>query len=345
MKRLLLVFVVLLLALGAASQVAAQVIPAPLPELVEDYANYPATPEAILNPGCTAGSVVGFEFSVREIDTATGVLGPPSPFVPDLDLLPAVQSGDVVTMRWASVAPACVGSAIAITVKASTQPFFDPTRNQLTPRADGLGDAGYSVGILTSTGPGSISLTMPDLSILIPLFPELGLDCDYQIDGIVGVPLRDVGPDGSFFSSNLRQQFGIGPQPPAPGSDVSTVFSDRNSTYAVCAVPTQQTTTTTTPTTTPPTTPFTVPPSTVPPSTVPPTSVPPSTTPPTSPPSSSRTTVPSSFVYTDDTPPPPPTVPRPPIAQTGFPVALVAAGAVGLILVGIALVRRFPAHR
>jgi hypothetical protein len=186
-----------------------------LPPLVTDYANYPDTPEAMLTDGCDATGVTGVMFSLND--------GTPGD---NLANLPEMQAGDTVTMTWTGVAPACVGSAISLVEKVATVPFFDPGVDQLS------GDGGYNVGTLTD-GPGTLSLTVADLT-------RFNLGCNYQLDAIVGVPLRNVGPSGSHFSASVR------------GDDRrTTVFSYRNSAYTVCVAQTSETTTTTTaPTTT-----------------------------------------------------------------------------------------------
>jgi len=191
-----------------------------LPPLVTDYANYPDTPEAMLTDGCDATGVAGVMFSVNG--------GTP---VDNLANLPEMQAGDTVTMTWTGADPACVGSAISLAEKVATVPFFDPSVDQLS------GDGGYNVGTLTD-GAGTLSLTLADLT-------RFNLGCNYQLDSIVGVPLRNVGPSGSHFSASVR------------GDDRrTTVFSYRNSAYTVCAAQQAQTTTTTmapTTTTAPPT--------------------------------------------------------------------------------------------
>src|SRR5215213_9081652 len=137
----LLVLVGLLLAV--ASTATAQET---LPPLVTDYANYPDTPQAMLNDGCDYTGVTGVMFSLNG--------GTP---VDNLAGLPEMQAGDVVTMTWTGVDPVCVGSAISLVEKVSTVPYFDQNVDQLS------GDGGYNVGTLTG-GPGTLSLTLADLS-------------------------------------------------------------------------------------------------------------------------------------------------------------------------------------
>jgi len=181
-----------------------------LPPRVTDYSNYPDTPQALLTAGCDFSGVTGVSFSLND-STPVGNLAD----------LPELQAGDEVTMSWAGVAPACVGSALSLTQKDSPQPFFDPTVDQP------IGTYNFAT---LSDAPGSLSLTVPDLS-------GLGHSCSYQLDAVVGVPLAIVGPSGSFYEASTR------------GDDRrTTLISFRNGSYTICVA--QATTTTTQPTTT-----------------------------------------------------------------------------------------------
>jgi len=265
------------------------------PPLVTDYATYPGTPQAFLTPGCDFSGVLNPTFGARLVATGGAQeFGP----VPDLADLPALGQGDLVRMAWTDVAPECIGSAVSFVVKVALGPSFDPNVDQLTGP-----NGGYSVEFLVA-GPGEITFPMPDLA-------RFGLGCDYQLDAIVGIPLQDVGPSGSFFSHDLRVQQGK-----ATADTRTTVISAKNGTYLSCVVP---------PSTTIPTT-------TVPPTTIPPTSVP-NTVPSTH---ASGTTAPPA-TYTNVTSPPATIVivPKTPIAQTGFPFLIVIVGGVSLIVIGL----------
>src|SRR5438552_13728455 len=172
----------------------AQIPDAQRPPLVTDYANYPNTPQAHLTPGCDFSGLLNPTFGARLAATGSGVeFGPYG----DLGSLPPLGEGDLVRMAWTGVTPACVGSAVSFVVKVALGPTFDPTVDQLTGP-----NGGYSVDFLTA-GPGELTFPMPDLA-------RFGLGCDYQLDAIVGIPLADVGPSGSFFSGSLRAQYGKG---------------------------------------------------------------------------------------------------------------------------------------
>jgi hypothetical protein len=297
----------------AATSAGAQQVPdAQRPPLVTDFAAYPSTPQAFLGPTCDFTGVLGSTYTVAL--GAGGTAGP----VGDLAQLPVLTgpngtAPDVVTWTWTGVTPACVGSAVSMVVKVALGPSFDPNVDQLTGP-----NGGYVVGFLTA-GPGTLTFPMPDLA-------RFGLGCDYQLDAIVGIPLQDVGPSGSFFSGPLRQQQGK-----ANGDDRTTVLSAKNGTYPSCTVPPS--------TTVPVTTPLTAPSTTVPPTTAPPTT-PPTTGPPTTPATVPPTTGPPTTVYVTvpaSSPPTPST--RPPLVATGartppvLPLAGIAAVVLGLILV------------
>lgn len=208
-------------------------------------------------------------------------------------------------MAWTDVAPACIGSAVSFVVKVALGPMFDPNVDQLTGP-----NGGYSVEFLVA-GPGEITFPMPDLA-------RFGLGCDYQLDAIVGIPLRDVGPSGSFFSHELRVQQGK-----ATADTRTTVISAKNGSYLSCDVPT---------TTIPVTTPFTAPTTT--PTTAPTTTVPPTTTTATT---EQLTSTPTAKIeYASPSTQTPITSPRrPPLAETGPVTGPVPLIAIALILFGL----------
>ena len=205
--------VALLVASTAAGQTA----------LVTDYVNYPDTPQAELPDGCDASGVTGVSFTLN----GGAAVGSLSAFGP-------LQAGDAVTMAWQTVSGPCDGVPVVLVVKDAPLPFFDPGVNQpaVTPYA-----------ATTATGPGSVTLTLPDLS-------GFGHQCAYQVDAIVGLPLAVVGPDGSFYSASTR------------GDDRrTTLISAANGAYPECA-PLEATTTTGATTTTMPSSTTTAPAST-----------------------------------------------------------------------------------
>src|SRR6476659_10060110 len=193
--RALRVLGVLMILIGALLGVVSTATAQELPPLVTDYANYPDTPQAMLStPTCdSTGDVEGVLFSAND--------GTPAPNLGDL---PELNAGEVVTMTWTGVSADCVGSAVSLTVKVATEPFFDPAVDQIAV------PGGYNTTTLLD-GPGTLSLTMPDMF-------AFGHGCAFQLDAIVGVPLAIVGPSGSDYSSSVRGD-----------NRRTTVFSWRNS--------------------------------------------------------------------------------------------------------------------
>lgn len=163
---------------------------------VTDFDNYPDTPQAQLTPGCDYTGVLGVSYNVNG-GPQSAALDALAPFGPD----------DVVTMTWGDVAPACVGSAVALAIKDAHEPVFDPTDNQVL--------VGHSSTTLAA-GAGSLTFTLPSL---------VGYQhgCNYQFDAVVGMPLTYVGPDGSFYSEVLRGD-GL----------ATTLIGARNGTYTEC---------------------------------------------------------------------------------------------------------------
>jgi hypothetical protein len=217
--------ITLVLTVVVANPLGAQIPDDQRPPLVTDYANYPGTPQAFLTPGCDFSGVINPTFGTQNI--ATGALFGP---VASLDQLPDLSEADLVRMAWTDVAPECIGSAVSFVVKVALGPSFDPNVDQLTGP-----NGGYAVEFLVA-GPGEITFPMPDLA-------RFGLGCDYQLDAIVGIPLRDVGPSGSFFSEALRVQQGK-----QTADNRTTVISAKNGTYPSCDVPAGTTTTVPVPT-------------------------------------------------------------------------------------------------
>lgn len=244
MRTLTRIAAVALIAVGAVLTLTAAATAQTLPPLVTDYDTYPDTPQAQLTPGCDAnGDIEGVQFSLNDADPVAGLadLGP-------------VNAGDVLTMTWTGVSDDCVGSAVSLVVKVSQVPVFDQNRDQFTPAG------GYNTTTLVD-GPGTLSLTLPDLV-------GFGFGCAFQLDAIVGVPLAVVGPSGSDYSSSVRGD-----------NQRTTVFSWFNGAYEVCVAATTTTTTGSTTTTTEATTTTTeAPTTTVPGTTQPTTTTAPSTT-------------------------------------------------------------------
>jgi hypothetical protein len=160
----------------------------PLPAPITDYANYPAGIVPSLIPaGCNAqgGAIV------------TGALyssgGQSTQFLESLQL----QAGDTVRMTWTGFAAGCAGARISLAVKASQHPVFDPTDNQKLVAFDSCGGDGPSCSN-GENGFGPLTITVPDVQTA----------CNFQIDAVIGAPLAEVGPNGSYYSQDSRGLYG-----------------------------------------------------------------------------------------------------------------------------------------
>ena len=154
-------------ALGVATAVGAT--PGPPPAYVTDYAAYPGN--AGVPPGCDASGVTGVTFSLNG-----------SPSVGTLGELPPVQAGgNQVTMTWTDVAQVCDTAPIVLVLKDAPAPIFDP--NALQPAV-----SPFEVETLAAGTGGSMTFILPSLADLRP-----EADCFYQLDAILGAPLRGGG--------------------------------------------------------------------------------------------------------------------------------------------------------
>lgn len=190
--------------------------------LVTDYANYPDTPEAQLPEGCDSGGLWHSEvFSLNDQGSES-----------DPSNLPAFNVGDKLTMTWDGHTPSCNGAPVVLSLKVSTTPTFDYSKDQFA-------YVPYAITYLSDdpTEGGSLSYILPSLAR--DDFPK---GCNYQLDAIVGIPLKVVGPGGSDYSEGYRSN----------GHSRTTVIKWRNGSYEVCELPTTTAPTTTTeaPTTT-----------------------------------------------------------------------------------------------
>lgn len=179
-----------------------------------------------------------------------------------------VRHGDTVTMSWAGGAAGCVDSNGALAISVSLAPYGSPTR---------LFDPGIDEVLLpgwdTCGGNAGPCETVGGRSVLRVSLPTTATACNLQLDAVLGLPLRIVGPSGDFYSAVMR------------GDGRNLLVSAANFGVTPCEVPQIPTTTapSPTPTTSTPTTPQDTPPSTAPGSTTPTTAAP-ATTLPTAPP-------------------------------------------------------------
>ncbi len=187
---------------------------------ITDYANYPANSGT--SPGCDASGVHGVEFSLNG--------GAP---LFNLASLPAIHAGDELEVSYTDVSDACLepvnGAAqpLSLAMKSAVGPTFDPTVDQLLELPyvyDDMGPLG-----------GRFTYVLPDLS-------DDSFDgCYGQLDLVVGRPLQDVGPNGSYYGFSLNGQ-------------KQMLVSAWNGSYDTCEVPPTVTTAPPVADTVPPTT-------------------------------------------------------------------------------------------
>ena len=153
---------------------------------IADYSNFPVA----LPTGCPDGSasLIGLTFGNGR--------GGQSPSLRDLTL----RHGDTVTMSWTGVHEACLGdgtapdTGLSLSVYRAEQVEFDQMTDE-----ELVGWASCGAGAPCGEGARfALSIELPDAQEA----------CFVQVDAALGMPLRIVGPSGSFYSSSLR---GSGP--------------------------------------------------------------------------------------------------------------------------------------
>jgi hypothetical protein len=115
--------------------------------------------------------------------------------------VPTMVPGTVIEMTWTGFAPGCDGAGISLSMKRAQAPTFDPDVEQT------LIDSAYEY-----CGPLDDACVLDDgvFRLQITLPPEAA--CYYQVDAVVGPPLRTVwnandeqgNPLGSFYSDDTR---------------------------------------------------------------------------------------------------------------------------------------------
>jgi hypothetical protein len=151
---------------------------------ITSYADYPQ--DGIFPSGCTTdgpGILTGITYSVTR-NGATQNLASLDSFT--------FQVGDIVNMRWTGYAPNCDGVGISLAVKRTDHPTFVLTDNQTL------------VGYQYCSGADCDAGARNGLTLTIPAPRDA---CNFQLDAVIGPPLGNVGPNGSYYGSNLRSQY------------------------------------------------------------------------------------------------------------------------------------------
>jgi len=151
---------------------------------IEDVTGYPAP----LPEGCPDGA-----------NALVGVLFDDGHEAPNSDLNQLhLNGGDTLTMSWTAVAEGCAAPdgeplvPITLAVYGVDAPVFDQNVDQplLATNSCGPGAGPCALG----EGSNALSLTLP-----VDIQP-----CFSQVDAVLGAPLKTVGPNGSYYTANLR---------------------------------------------------------------------------------------------------------------------------------------------
>jgi LPXTG-motif cell wall-anchored protein len=151
---------------------------------ITNYGTYPQ--DGLIPDGCTqqgAAVLVGLSYAITHNGverTATSLSGE------------QLFINDQVTMSWTNYAAGCEGIGVSLAVKSTDHNTFVITDNQHL-IAGWQYCSGSDCGG-NGTGAGSLTLHVPSKQQA----------CNFQFDAIIGPPLADVGPAGSYYSSSNR---------------------------------------------------------------------------------------------------------------------------------------------
>lgn len=186
---------------------------------ITDYATYP---QADLIPGTChtdgAGVLQGITYTVVHNGATTNGIT----HIDQVQLF----AGDTVTIHWTDYTAGCEGIGVSLAVKATDHPVFNINDNQ------------HLVGFTfcsgadcgnNGTGFGNLSITIPDPTTA----------CNFQFDAVIGPPLANVGPNGSYYGPVNRVLAGKSTEE-NPGPNMLLGFS--NGGKGICLPPTVQAT-------------------------------------------------------------------------------------------------------
>jgi len=195
--------VALVMGLAVTSSVTATAAD-PTPAPITDFLHYPDGIAGLVPAGCDGTNVLaGVDFAVGGVHHAS---------LFDFTL----HAGDVVTMTWTGFGEGCDAAGISLSAKRAFDNFFDPNDNQhlLLPFSY-CGPGGAACA-------GSLTLTVPAANVA----------CNFQIDAVLGPPLNNIGPNGSYYGSALRKQTG---KPYGDGTNM--LISANNGGQSHCNLP------------------------------------------------------------------------------------------------------------
>ncbi|MEY2431121.1 MAG: hypothetical protein QOC92_846 [Acidimicrobiaceae bacterium] len=179
---------------------------------ITDFINYPNVPTAAIPASCKvdgANVLKGVSFIVNHNGTnTTGT---------DLSAFTLVV-GDKVTMNWTDYTPGCENLGISFAVKATQHPTFVPQDDQHL----------VSFAFCSGTDCG----TANDFGHLTITIPPKEAACNFQLDAVIGPPLNNVGPNGSYYSNASRQA-----ATPPKASGPNMLIAANNGGVGKCTLP------------------------------------------------------------------------------------------------------------
>lgn len=147
--------------------------------VIQHYGEYPSATVSGAVAGCSMANVHGSLFTLSR-DGAEVII------VDDLRLMPQLAFGDVVHWAWESLDDPCGTSWLSLGLKESNGDTFDPSVDQFLDGSQGIQAPG--------TGPNHFDIEMT----------ALNKGCYLQLDALLGLPLADVGPSGSYYTPESR---------------------------------------------------------------------------------------------------------------------------------------------
>lgn len=150
---------------------------------ITNYGTYPQ--DGLIPAGCTAdgaGVLTGISYAITHngVQRTATVLNTEQLFI-----------DDTVTMSWTGYAAGCSEVGVSLAVKSTDHSTFVITDNQVL-----IPGWQYCSGADCGAGAGG-TLTLH--------VPSKQSACNFQFDAVIGPPLQDVGPGGSYYGPANRQ--------------------------------------------------------------------------------------------------------------------------------------------
>jgi hypothetical protein len=189
------------------------------PDPISNYSTYPT---GVIPAGCATngpGILTGATY------VSSKHPGDPKTSMADLDL----DRGSVITMTWTGFAAGCEGVGITLAAKATQHATFVPDDDQrIVNFVYCQNGSAFNACGNSETGFGPLQLTVPSNVAA----------CNYQLDAIIGRPLADVGPHGSYYNNLTRGDNG---KPNGTANDANMLISALNAGEGKCILPPEAT--------------------------------------------------------------------------------------------------------